>query len=109
MARADKVGAMAQMLKTTGAEDVRWNLAELYESPDDPAIERALAEALDFAGEFESSYKGRLAELAPAEFAAMMESLGEHFVRSSRPAIYAHLLHTQDTQDHGAGRLVARI
>jgi oligoendopeptidase F len=99
---------MAQTLTTTGAEDVRWRLDELYSSPDDPAIERALAEALDFAREFEQTYKGRIAELEPAEFAAMMESLGGFYARSSRPGLHAHLLHTLDTRDHAAGRLVAR-
>jgi oligoendopeptidase F len=99
---------MVQALTTTGAEDVRWQLDELYSSPDDPAIERTLAEALDFAKEFEQSYKGRVAELTPAEFTAMMDDLANHYARSSRPAIYAHLLHTLDTRDHAAGRLVMR-
>ena len=95
---------MVQALTTTGAEDVRWQLDELYASPADPAIERTLAEALDFAKEFEQSYKGRIAELTPGEFAAMMSDLSDHYTRSSRPAIYAHLLHTLDTRDHAAGR-----
>src|SRR5215467_12915751 len=99
---------MVQALTTTGAEDVRWQLEELYSSPVDPAIERTLAEALDFAKEFEQSYKGRIAELTPVEFAAMMNDLSDHYTRSSRPAIYAHLLHTLDTRDHAAGRLVMR-
>src|SRR5215471_14667412 len=99
---------MVQALTTTGAEDVRWQLQELYASPPDPAIERTLAEALDFAKEFEQSYKGRIAELTPSEFAAMMSDLSDHYIRSSRPAIYAHLLHTLDTRDHAAGRLVMR-
>jgi oligoendopeptidase F len=99
---------MVQALTTTGAEDVRWQLDELYASPADPEIERTLAEALDFAKEFEQSYKGRIAELTPVEFAAMMSDLSDHYTRSSRPAIYAHLLHTLDTRDHAAGRLVMR-
>jgi oligoendopeptidase F len=99
---------MAQALTTNGAEGVRWDLAELYSSPDDPAIERTLSEALDFAVEFERQYRGRIAELTPAEFTAMMEALEQHYVRSSKPGLYAHLLHTLDTRDHASGRLVAR-
>jgi len=99
---------MAQALPATGAEDVRWQLDELYASPDDPAIERTLAEALEFAQEFEHRYRGRIAELSPAEFASMMEALERHHVRSARPGLYAHLLHSLDTRDHAAGRLVAR-
>ncbi|MBO0683240.1 MAG: M3 family oligoendopeptidase [Candidatus Dormibacteraeota bacterium] len=100
---------MAQTLPVTGAEEVRWDLSELYTSPNDPAIERDLAQALDFAREFESTYRGRVCELTPAEFTAMMEDLERHYVASSRSGIYAHLLHAQDTRDHGAGRLVSRI
>lgn len=81
----------------------------MYSSPADPAIEAVLAEAQDFAQEFESSYKGRVAELTPAEFAGMMDSLAEHYDRASRPSIYAHLLHSRDTRDPDAGRLVARV
>src|ERR1041385_7425272 len=99
---------MTQTLMTTGAEDVRWRLEELYSSPDDPGIARRLAEALDFAREFEQTYKGRIAQLEPPEFASMMDDLGDSYIRSSRPALYASLLHTLDTRDHAAGRLVMR-
>jgi oligoendopeptidase F len=99
---------MAQALPATGAEDVRWQLDELYTSPDDPAIERTLAEALEFSRDFEQRYRGRVAQLGPDEFASMMESLERHHLHSARPSIYAHLLHSLDTRDHAAGRLVAR-
>ena len=95
-------------MTTTGAEDVRWRLDELYRSPDDPEIERALAAALDFAKDFEQRYKGRIAELSPAEFTAMMEALERHYISSAKPGLYAHLLHSLATRDHAAGRLVAR-
>jgi oligoendopeptidase F len=92
----------------TGAEDVRWNLDELFSSPDDPEIERLLADALTFAKDFEQRYKGRIAELSPAEFVKMMEELEANYASSSKPSLYAHLLHTQDTRNHAAGRLIAR-
>jgi oligoendopeptidase F len=94
---------------TTGAEQVRWDLTELYDSPDDARIEAVLAEALDFAREFEQSYQGRVAKLAPAEFVDMMKSLEDHYDRIARPSLYASLLHTLKTQDHQAGRLLGRI
>jgi oligoendopeptidase F len=100
---------MAQTAMTTGAEDVRWHLQELYSSPDDPEIERTLAEALDFAREFEQAHKGRVGELEPAEFAAMMDDFAGHQARVTRPTLYAQLLHSLDTHDHVAGRLVTRM
>jgi oligoendopeptidase F len=101
---------MAQTLPTTtGAEEVRWDLSDLYSSPDDPAIERDLADALDFAREFESTYKGRIGELSPFDFVAMMEKLERHYLSSSKSGLYAHLLHARDTRDHAAGRLISRV
>jgi oligoendopeptidase F len=100
---------MAQTItEKTGAEDVRWDLAELFSSPDDPDIERLLAEALTFAQGFEERYKGRIAELTPAEFVTMMEELEAHYASSTKPSLYAQLLHTQDTRNPAAGRLIAR-
>ena len=95
--------------KTTGAEDVRWDLTELYASPTDPELEATLAAGLDDAKAFEADYKGKLASLKPAEFAAMMEHLEQMQDRLSKPSIYASLLHTQDTADPAHGRLLARV
>ena len=38
---------MAQATKSTGAETVRWDLSELFTSPDDPRTEQAMARALE--------------------------------------------------------------
>ena len=101
--------AMAQALEATGAETVRWDLAELYSSPTDPAIERDLARALESARSFEERYRGRVGGLEPAEFAAMMRELEEEHELTSASNLYAHLLHTQNTADAAAGRLVGRV
>jgi len=61
---------VAQTLKRTGAEDVRWDLSDLFESPTDPKLEAALARSLERAIAFEAKYKGRVATLEPSEFAA---------------------------------------
>jgi hypothetical protein len=37
---------VAQAVKSTGAEAVRWKLSDVYQSPTDPAIEATLNEAL---------------------------------------------------------------
>jgi oligoendopeptidase F len=100
---------VARAVELTGAEEVRWNLGELYESPDDPKIEQTLRAGIDRASQFEQRYKGRIGELSPDEFEAMMVELGSFYQESSKPSLYAHLLHSLDTRDHAAGRLVARV
>jgi oligoendopeptidase F len=96
-------------VKQTGAETVRWDLSDLYASPTDPKIEATLSHALERAQAFEARYKGRVAKLEPAEFAAMMRELEEDEDAASKPEVYAYLLHSQNTQDHAAGRLLARV
>lgn len=100
---------MARATEATGAETVRWDLSDLYASPTDPAIETSLGQALERARAFESKYKGRVVSLAPAEFAAMMRELEEDEERAAKPEVYAFMLHSQNTQDPAAGRLLARV
>ena len=100
---------MAQAVTTTGAENVRWNLGDLFKSPDDPNIEKTLKDALEEAKAFEAKFRGKIASLEPKAFAAMMRELATHEETAQRPEIYAYLLHSQNTQDHAAGRLLARV
>ena len=100
---------VAQALKMTGAEDVRWNLSDLFASPDDPKIEAALARDLERAKVFEATYKGKVATLAPKPFAAMMRELADYEESSTRAEVYAYMLHSENTQDNAAGRLLARV
>ena len=100
---------MTEVATKYGAEGVRWKLEELYSSPADPAIEADLEWGLESAREIEAAYRGQVAQLEPAEFAEMMRRLEEHFERTSRPSVYSHLLHSRDTSDPAAGRLVARV
>src|SRR5712691_7467334 len=100
---------MAQATKTTGAESVRWDLSDLFKSPTDPAIETTLAEALRRAQAFEERYKGKVVSLPPQEFAAMMRQLEDDEELAAKPDVYAYRLHSQDTGDAAAGRLLARV
>ncbi len=100
---------MAQATKTTGAEQVRWDLTDLFKSPTDPAIEAALADSLKRAQAFEERFKGKVVSLPPKEFAAMMRELEEDEELAAKPDVYAYLLHSQNTDDPAAGRLLARV
>src|ERR1700730_1600734 len=100
---------MAKALKGTGAETVRWDLTDLFASPTDPKVEATLSHSLERAKAFEARYKGRVATLEPSEFAAMMRELEEDEDAAVKPEVYAYLLHSQNTQDHAAGRLLARV
>jgi oligoendopeptidase F len=100
---------MAQATRSTGAEKVRWDLSDLFKSPTDPAIEAALADALKRARKFEERYKGKVVSLPPNEFAAMMRELEDDEELAAKPDVYAYLLHSQNTEDPAAGRVLARV
>jgi oligoendopeptidase F len=94
---------------STGAEGVRWDLGDLYASPTDPAVEADLARSLESAKAFEAKYKGKVATLDPQPFAAMMRELEQNEEQAAKPEVYAYLLHSQNTQDPAAGRVLARV
>src|SRR5258708_3748324 len=100
---------MGETVTATGAETVRWDLSDLFQSPDDPKIEATLSDALQRANSFESKYKGKVATLDPKPFAAMMRELEAYEDESVKPEVYAYMLHSQNTEDHAAGRLLARV
>src|SRR3989440_9370198 len=100
---------MARAATSTGAESIRWDLSDLFAPPTDPALEATLAKALDFARSFETRYRGKLGSLEPHDFAGMMAELEVAEETAIKPEVYAYLLHSQNTQDPGAGRLLARV
>ena len=93
----------------TGAEEVAWDLADLYGGADDPRIEGDLAEAEAAAAAFHERYHGKVAGL---DAAGLAEAVAEHErIESSvvRPLTYAHLLFATNMADSVRGALVARL
>ena len=93
----------------TGAEEVAWDLSDLYEGSDDPRIEQHIAEAEAAAAEFHERYHGKVAGLDAAELAdaiAERERIEEILMRVG---YYAHLNFSTDMADAPRGALVARI
>ncbi len=90
---------------SSSAEGIRWDLSDLYSSLDDPAIERDLSAAHERARAFEQKYRGRVREgIAPQALYEAIAELESIYEQMDKPLIYAHLLHSSDTQNpkHGA-------
>lgn len=103
---------MIQAIKqTSSADGVSWDLRELYQGVDDPAISKDLNTALQRAQEFEQKYRGKIdAPAGPSavlllEAVAELESLSEQM---DKPAVYASLLHSAKTDDPKHGALLSR-
>ena len=93
----------------TGAEEVAWDLGDLYDGPDDPRIESDIAEAEVDAAAFRVRYHGKVAEL---DAQALAEAVAEHERIESgvvRPLTFAHLLFATNMADPTRGALVARL
>lgn len=95
-------------MATTGAEEIRWDLSDLYTGPDDPALTRDLDDALAAAEAFAARYRGNVAALdAPGLAAACAEREAVH-TSLRRASAYAQLRFAADTSDPERGALVAR-
>ena len=93
----------------TGAEEVAWDLGDLYESADDPRLESDIADAETDAAAFRERYHGKVGELGATELAA---AVAEHERIESavvRPLTYAHLNFATNMADPARGALVARL
>ena len=87
----------------------RWDLSDLYDSPDSPALTTDLDQADTDAQDFARVWQGRLASLkgdelaqAIAEYQRIDEGLG-------RAGSYAQLLFAANTSDSGVGRFAQSI
>jgi oligoendopeptidase F len=93
----------------TGAEDVAWDLSDLYLSGDDPRIDADVQEAEAAAEAFRNRYHRKVAELSAAELAEAIEERERIESITTRAVYYAHLLFATDTADPARGALVARL
>ena len=93
--------------KKTGAETVRWNLADLYPSED--LLETDLAQALSDAKAFATAWRGRVAGLPPGEMANALEQLEAIQDRIGKAYTYAFLQWSTDTGDERRGALLQHV
>ena len=93
----------------TGAEDIVWDLSDLYAGMDDPQLSMDLDACDAEADALGEAHRGRIAGLTAAELAALIaryEALAE---RAGRIGAFASLNWTQDTQDAARGALMQRV
>jgi oligoendopeptidase F len=93
----------------TGAEEVAWDLSDLYESGDDPRIEQDVEDTDGAAAAFRERYYGRVADLSPAELREAIEERERIESTFTRAIYFAHLRYSTDMNDAERGALVARL
>ena len=96
-------------IEQTGAEEVAWDLSDLYASGDDPRIESDFAEAEAAAGAFRARYYGKVATLSAADLAAAIDELERIESIATRALYYAHMEFSTNMADPARGALVAKL
>lgn len=94
------------MSNKNGAENIHWDLSDLYDSPSDTALEADTEKVIKKAEEFNATYRGRVHELDAAEFAKMLREYEEIIQMLGKIGSYAHLIWSVNTEDSERGKLL---
>ncbi len=91
----------------TGAEEVRWDLTDLY--PTDDALFADLDAAEAEARGLAERYRGRLADLDASQLATALAELADVHDRAGKAYTFAYLAWSTDTEAHEAGARLQRV
>ncbi len=91
----------------TGAENIRWNLTDLFPSED--ALHHALIETQQNSIAFAERYRGRIADLTPRELADMMQAWGRLLDTTGKAYTFAYLHWVTATNEAARGALLQKV
>ena len=94
---------------STGAENITWDLSDLYAGMDDPRLNADLDACDAEADALGEAYRGRIASLTADELAALVARYEALTERGWKVGSFASLNWTQDTQDPARGALMQRV
>ncbi|WP_142713177.1 M3 family oligoendopeptidase [Fodinibius sediminis] len=94
------------MSDPTGAENITWDLSDLYKSIDDPALQNDKKRVRRKADEFVSSYKNKVMEFDEQQMNQALQEYEEILELSGKIGSYAQLIWSTDTSNAEYGKLV---
>ena len=97
------------MNASAGAEEVLWNLGDLYSDGNDPQLEKDLAESSRRAESFASGYRGRIARLDATKLFQVIEEYGRILELSGKAGTFTYLQWSTNTEDPARGALLQRL
>ena len=103
-----KMTAKESTAALTGAEQVVWDLSDLYIGTDDPQIDHDIQAIHAHAAKFVTTYRGRIAELDAGALNAALEAYEHINEMAEKLSSFAHLGWSTDSTDTNWGRLVSR-
>ena len=93
----------------SGAEEILWDLGDLYSGGSDPQLEKDLSESTKRAASFASSYRGRIAALDAPELARLLQEYEQILELSGKAGTFAYLHWSTNTEDPARGALLQRL
>ncbi|MCI0712588.1 MAG: M3 family oligoendopeptidase [Chloroflexi bacterium] len=93
----------------TGAEEVTWDLTDLYQSLNAPELETDIADVTSLADVFSKKYHGKVAALTAEELLEAIEDYEVILEITDKFSIYASLLWATDTLDDERGRFLSNM
>lgn len=93
--------------KKTGADQIHWDLSDLYSSNEDPQLAKDKELVLEDAEAFSEKYRGNIHKLSASEFKAMLVEYEAILDISGKIGSFAYLQWSTDTGNTDYGKLVA--
>ena len=90
----------------TGAEEVNWNLRDLYKSSDDPQLVKDKKDLINEAESFAHKYKGNIAQLGVSEFKIMLQDYEVLQDKAGKISSFAYLQWSTNTTNPDFGKLL---
>ncbi len=102
---------MSQTTTAAKKELPRWDLTDLYQGCDDPALENDLNRLEQLASEFQEAYQGKLVDgsCSSGDLKATLESYEAMVRLATRIGSFASLLYSTNTQDPERGALLQKV
>ncbi|MEP0762174.1 MAG: M3 family oligoendopeptidase [Chloroflexota bacterium] len=95
--------------KRTGAEDILWDLSDLYARVDDPQIEADIARTNALADDFAAIYRGKVASLDAEGLRAAVSAYEAIVEAANKLGAFAYLIWTTDAANARYGALLQRL
>lgn len=93
--------------KKTGAENINWDLTDLYSSNEDPQLAKDKKQVIEQAEAFGEKYRGKIADLSASDFKEMLDEYEKILDISGKIGSFAYLQWSTDTTNTDYGKLVA--
>jgi len=97
-----------QVATRTGAEEITWDLSDLYSAVNDLAIDRDFNEAIARAEKLAENYKDRIASLDTEEMRDLLEEYEAINNLAQKIGAYAYLHWSTNTEDAARGALLQK-